>query len=199
MSVRIWLSLLLFIAHNLSLSLASPVLVLESSDIATPSKRAWTWNVEQLNDEFKGLYWNHLFEVDPKYPDCTPEQVDKIIFATRAAKKLMQRPVKDTGFEYSAAWTRYFMNFKQWSVRGGDYRTVSGDIMCKYNFTTTGNESDLNGATVHMLQAAKYPEEGTTHFQGPTKGRRMHYTCNATDHGLGAAQRSCDRGNTYVC
>jgi hypothetical protein len=62
------------------------------------------WKAADLNDEFKGIWWNHLSEDG----DCTAEQVDKLVYATRATMDFTALPRKDIQYEYSAAWERYF-------------------------------------------------------------------------------------------
>jgi hypothetical protein len=125
----IWFTTFALLTSLLSSTLASPVLTTKISTQDAPlSKRAW--NVDDLNNEFKGIWWNHLFEDEE---DCTPEQIDKLVYATRAAMWLTDGPAKDWQYEYSAAWDRYFMKYKDWLFYGVEYLQIASDIMRQYN------------------------------------------------------------------
>lgn len=123
------LSKVLVLVHLLSPSLSSPIVTtsISKADTATLSARA-QWNAVELNNEFKGIYWNHLLEDEDD--GCTPEQIDKIVYATRYALKLVELPRTEGQFEYSAAWDRYFKSYKDWLYSGDTSRSVSADIMC---------------------------------------------------------------------
>jgi hypothetical protein len=54
------------------------------------------WKAADLNDEFKGIWWNHLFDDG----DCTAEQIDKIVHTTRATMDFTALPRKDIQYEY---------------------------------------------------------------------------------------------------
>jgi hypothetical protein len=97
----IWFASVALLTSLLSSTLASPVLTTTiSTDDATLSKRAW--KVEDLNNEFKGIWWNHLFEDEG---DCTPDQIDKIVYATRAAMWLTNEPTQRHGIVISCRIT----------------------------------------------------------------------------------------------
>jgi hypothetical protein len=119
----------LLYARLLSFSLASPVLVTKIPfDDAALSKRA-SWNAEALNNEFKGIWWDHVFEEG----NCTPEQIDKLVYATRATMRFTRRPIDDQMFQNSAAWDRYFGRYSEYQFYGSHYLQVSADIMCQYD------------------------------------------------------------------
>jgi hypothetical protein len=124
-----WYARLLLFAHLSCLCLSSPVHTtrLDSTNNAVLSKRA-EWKAADLNNEFKGIYWNHLLE--DADDGCTPEQIDKIVYASRYAMFMTALPRDDGGFEYSAAWTRYFGKYQSWLYKD-EKRIVSADIMCK--------------------------------------------------------------------
>jgi hypothetical protein len=126
----IWLANFALLTSILSPTLASPVLTTKTATHNAPlSKRAW--NVDDLNNEFKGIWWNHLFE---DKDDCTPEQIDVLVYATRAAMWMTEDgPAKDWQYEYSEAWNRYFMKYKLWYSYGVDYLKIASDIMRQYN------------------------------------------------------------------
>jgi hypothetical protein len=127
-------SKLLILVHFLSLSLSSPILTtsISKANITTLSARA-VWKADELNNEFKGIHWKHLLEDTDD--GCTPEQIDKIVYATRYAMKMVELPRAECQFEYSAAWDRYFKSYKDWLSAGYLHRSVSADIMCQYIFS----------------------------------------------------------------
>lgn len=71
------------------------------------------WVLADLNDEFKGLHWDKAFDT------CNEEQLDKMIFSTRATMWMFDLVKEDTSFEYSQAWNWYFGNYQTW-LKGGD-------------------------------------------------------------------------------
>jgi hypothetical protein len=121
----LWFNRFLVLNPLLLSTLASPVPTTRISPDAVLSKRAW--NPEDLNNEFKGIYWNHLFE---DADECTPEQIDKLVYATRYAIHLTQKP--ETDLEYSQAWNRYFVKYEHWAKSGVDYLEVAANIMRQY-------------------------------------------------------------------
>jgi hypothetical protein len=182
----IWVARLLALTYLLSSTLASPVPATRNfPEDATLSKRAW--NAEDLNNEFKGIYWNHLFEDDH---ECSPEQIDKLVYATRYAMHLTQRPHDDKEWEYTMAWDRYFGDYLHWQKSGTEYHEAAKDIMCQYHSCVSLSHT-LTFAIVNLIQVAKYPKQG--HVR-PTPGKRVHYTCNPRSHG--SAKESCDKGKT---
>jgi hypothetical protein len=86
------------------------------------------WKAADLNDEFKGIWWNHLFDDG----DCTAEQIDKIVHTTRATMDFTALPRKDIQHEYSAAWGRDFGAYKSAQLSGGESLQAASDAMCKY-------------------------------------------------------------------
>ena len=73
----------------------------------------WDWKVEDLNKEFAGLHWNEAFS------SCSSEQLDKIIFATRAAMWMTALPVDPSvSMPYSEAWRKYFGEYRLWLQNG---------------------------------------------------------------------------------
>ncbi|KAH7407044.1 hypothetical protein DE146DRAFT_649141 [Phaeosphaeria sp. MPI-PUGE-AT-0046c] len=161
----------LILAHFFSSSLSSPILTtsIGYADTSTLSARA-EWKAAELNNEFKGIWWNHLLE--DKDDGCTPEQIDKIVYATRYALKLTELPRTDGQFEYSAAWDRYFKSYKSWITSGSDLRATSANIM------------------FNIMQASRYPKDG--HTRVASEGKRVHFTCNPREHGK--AKFSCAEG-----
>jgi len=119
---------LVLISCFLALTSSSPVSITQfSSHDTNPvlSKRAW--NADELDNEFKGIYWNHPLE---DTDECTPEQIDKIVHATRATTWLTSRPLNDMGFEYSDAWTRYFKRYQLWIQSGKEYQETAANMIC---------------------------------------------------------------------
>lgn len=73
----------------------------------------WNWKVEDLNKEFAGIHWNEAFS------SCSSEQLDKIIFATRAAMWMTALPVDPSvSMAYSEAWRKYFGQYRLWLQNG---------------------------------------------------------------------------------
>lgn len=50
-------------------------------------------SLQELNNEFKGIHWDSAFNGGEN--DCTPEQLDKLIYATRASMWMLERPIAD--------------------------------------------------------------------------------------------------------
>lgn len=119
----------LILARLLSLGLSSPIATtsIANADVSVLSPRA-EWKSHELNNEFKGIWWNHLLEDEDD--GCTPEQIDKIVYSTRYALKMTELPRMDGQFEYSAAWDRYFKSYRYWIMGNSVDRSVSADIMC---------------------------------------------------------------------
>jgi hypothetical protein len=126
-----WRNSRTYIVHLLllSLCLASPLVHL-GSEPGTPrrSLKSSKWNAAELNNEFKGIYWDHIVN-EPT--NCTPEQLDKIVWSTRATMWLLEGPPKDMEYAYSDAWTRYSGNYTNWLVHGGEIKKIADDIQCK--------------------------------------------------------------------
>lgn len=124
-----WLSRGLILgAQLLSCVLASP-LPADKSSLTDVIEFKGKCDVGQLNDEFKGIEWSHVIDFD----QCTPAQSEKIIWATRRTMWLLEGPHKDMEYAYSAAWTQYFGDYKNWLAHGDDIKKVSSNIQCQYN------------------------------------------------------------------
>lgn len=109
-----WLIHLLLIFQFLSFGSAFPLEFKKTgSKNAILSKRVdWEWKLEDLNNEFKGILWDEAFK------NCETEQLNKIIFATRAAMWMLELPRSNGAFTYSAAWNRYFGDYPIWFKNG---------------------------------------------------------------------------------
>lgn len=83
----------------------------------------WNWKVEDLNKEFAGIHWNEAFT------SCSSEQLDKVIFATRAAMWMTALPADPArSMAYSEAWRKYFGLYKYWLMDGILDRQLSATI-----------------------------------------------------------------------
>jgi hypothetical protein len=125
-----WLTSLALLAQLFSNSLASPLFLKKTSQDHSPIvKRDEELTVKNLSNEFKGIYWNHIFS---EKDDCTVEQRNQIIYATRATMWLLEPLVEDMEYAYSTAWTRYFGDYNNWQGRGKDIEKVASTIQCQY-------------------------------------------------------------------
>lgn len=112
--------LLALLAPFFGYTLASPI---RPAPVAR-SRTGWGWNVEDLENEFKGLWWQEAFKAE----ECNDEQLDKIIFATRYAMKMMQKPGPEENIALSKAWTRYFGPYISWQQFGIDNHNQAAEI-----------------------------------------------------------------------
>jgi hypothetical protein len=134
------------------------------------------WKVEELNKEFSGLHWNAAFS------SCSSEQLDNIIFATRAAMWTTALPSNPgVSMAYYEAWRKYFGAYKLWIQRGISDLQLSATIQSTLlKRTCSGHRSDK--MTVNVRSVAKYPKNG--HHKAPEKlGKKIHFTWNFRNHG----------------
>lgn len=124
-----WLPYLLTAASTLPYGLASPIGKVDTQLGATQhgrevtvATRAWKWELEDLAAEFRGIHWDHAFK------DCTPEQLDKVIFSTRAAQWMLDLVASDDKFADSAAWSRYYGDYPLWYKSGAQFLAVASQI-----------------------------------------------------------------------
>jgi hypothetical protein len=123
-----WFAGLVILAPFLSLVLASPILTTETSpDNTTLSKRDSKFNVTGLNDEFKGIWWNHIFDDEA---ECSEDELDKLVKATRYVQTMMQFPVGNKNYAYSTAFERYFGRFGNHIAYGQHERAIGESILC---------------------------------------------------------------------
>jgi hypothetical protein len=99
--------------------------------LALPQSPAWpkgkTWNADELNDEFKGIYWNHIVNEEN---DCLLIHLNKIVWATRATMWLLDGPISNDEYPNSEAWTRYFGDANYWLDQGPEVSKIASDIQC---------------------------------------------------------------------
>jgi hypothetical protein len=155
-----WLMRMALLAQLFSSSSSSPLSFYKGhQDHSTVSKRDEEFTVENLSNEFKGIYWNHIFS---EKDDCTVEQRNQIIYATRATMWLLEPLVDDMEYAYSTAWTRYFGDYNNWQGRGKEIEKVASTIQCQYghhtNLTSTDNHHSQYHANRKISQAGP-PEE----------------------------------------
>jgi hypothetical protein len=83
----------------------------------------WNWKVEDLNKEFAGIHWDEAFT------SCSSEQLDQLIFSTRATMWMTALPVDPaTSMAYSEAWRKYFGEYRLWLMNGISDRQLSATI-----------------------------------------------------------------------
>lgn len=111
--------------HFVCLTLASPIRQAPTSSNKTLLPRNKAGTLEELTNEFKGIHWDRAFK------DCSPEQLDHLIYATRAAMWMLELPHSDKDFQYSAAWERYFGKYLSWLDQGVVYSDRATGIVCK--------------------------------------------------------------------
>lgn len=103
---------------------------LSTQDFNTAKNALQTRNgagtLTELTAEFRGIHW------DTAYGDCTAEQLDKIIYSTRASMWMLEKPLADGDFLYSEAWNRYFGPYENWLKYGTDMRDRAVGIIRKY-------------------------------------------------------------------
>jgi hypothetical protein len=86
------------------------------------SRTSWRWDIEDLQNEFKGIYWHKAFDSS----DCDDEQLTKLIFATRYAMKMMEKLDPSSNIASSSAWERYFAPYPYWLSFGEHLRNQAG-------------------------------------------------------------------------
>jgi hypothetical protein len=124
-----WLPYLLAVASTLPYGLGSPIgkgdthlSTTQHNREGTLAAREWTWELGDLAAEFKGIHWDYAFK------DCTQDQLDKVIFSTRAAQWMLVLAASDEKFAYSAAWNRYFGDYPLWYKSGAHFLAVAAQI-----------------------------------------------------------------------
>lgn len=129
-----WYPYFVTVASALPYALASPIGRIDTSQDTAQynrnrplSTRAWSWTLGDLAAEFKGIHWDYAFS------DCTPDQLDKVIFSTRAAQWMLDLVEEDDKFPYSAAWNRYFGDYPLWYKSGARFLAVAAQIQRQYN------------------------------------------------------------------
>jgi hypothetical protein len=124
-----WSLALVIATRFLSPTFSSPIQAIPlRPEKATVSNRATPqYNPVDLDNEFKGIDWNHMFGEGK----CTPEQIDRLVTATRASMTMLERPIQDANFYYSEAWNRYFFPYEHWLTSGHDSLMKSRDIIRK--------------------------------------------------------------------
>ena len=126
----IWHKCRVLLVHLLLIlgSVASPILPKTESPLwARNNLTSGQWSAKELNKDFKGIYWNHAVDDEN---DCTPEQLNMLVWATRATMWLLEGPPNDMEYAYSTAWKRYFGDYKNWLVHGQEIRKIAHDIQC---------------------------------------------------------------------
>lgn len=139
-----WCPYFITIACALPYVFASPIGRVDTSLSTTQpdrnsilSERAWSWKLEDLTAEFKGIHWDYAFV------DCTPDQLDKVIFSTRAAHRMLVLVANDAKYPYSAAWNRYFGDYPLWYKSGAQFLAVAAQIQRQFIFPYTGMPADF--------------------------------------------------------
>jgi hypothetical protein len=91
--------------------------------LALPQSPAWpkgkTWNADELNNEFKGIYWNHIVNEEN---DCLLQWWPKSVFGSDTPVILRARPLK----------TRFTKS--EIALAGG---LMSGKVTCCATSTST--------------------------------------------------------------
>jgi hypothetical protein len=74
------------------------------------------WNLDELNNEFKGLWWNKAFL------DCSSDQLDRLVKTARYTQKMLDLPLgnpeTDVEYKYTKAWDRYIGDYNAWRNDG---------------------------------------------------------------------------------
>lgn len=132
-----WLTCLLFFTHFLSSAFTSPIhpshrvnetsVSGDSSHIRFTRDEGWKWELDDLANEFKGIYWDQAFK------GCTPAELNKVIFSTRAAQWSLDLVANNARYPYSAAWNRYFGDYPIWYKSAAHFLSVAAQIQreCK--------------------------------------------------------------------
>lgn len=130
----------LLLLHSVLFGQASPIISMNAHQNNSLLSRdlPWDWKLEDLNNEFKGILWDHAFK------DCTRQQLDTLIFAMRGAMWMLELPVSDGGYTYTAAWNRYFGDYNLWLKNGfyylGHSTQIQGQIkVCLIQLTPSIN------------------------------------------------------------
>jgi hypothetical protein len=89
-------SQLLLAAQCLVLSTASPLYLEEHTETTGTLFKRDKWNLDELNNEFKGLWWNKAFQ------DCSSDQLDRLVRTARYMQKMLDLPLgnPETDVEY---------------------------------------------------------------------------------------------------
>jgi hypothetical protein len=184
----LWLAALAVVAQVLPFASASPITTTSiETDSSTVSKRFLglsKWKAEDLNKEFKGIWWNEA--LSGKDGECSSEQIDKLVYATRASMWIFDAVVKDEEFHNSEAWNRYFRSYSDWVSLGTKYKQVAAKIKCR--FVDQLMMKMLTKDKANILQVAKYPRYG--HSKKLAQNARVTYTCK-TSH---VENQRCGKG-----
>jgi hypothetical protein len=110
------LSHLFLIVQSVILSAATPLYLEERDNTSgTLAKRA-DWNQDDLNKEFKGLWWNNAVK------DCSSDQLDRLVYTARYMQKMLDLPLgnpeTDIEYKYTKAWDRYIGDYPVWLKQG---------------------------------------------------------------------------------
>ena len=121
-----WLFFLVFTTQLFTSSFSFPLQTDENSlqHTVLSRKEGWNWKLDDLAEEFKGILWDKAFMTD----DCTPQQLDRIIFATRASMWMLDLLSTQTNFAYTEAFTRYFGSYDNWLKSGSQYLQVATQL-----------------------------------------------------------------------
>lgn len=81
-----WSILFLALTVHFCTVVVSPVNypVHNADNTTVTTKSGWNWKLADLAAEFKDIHWDHVF--DENDGECTPEQLDRIIFTARATQ-----------------------------------------------------------------------------------------------------------------
>lgn len=117
------LILIYAILQHLLLVSCSPI---QSLSIPKPGttvqKRGW--NADELQGEFRGIWWEEALL------KCKPEQVNKLVYATRYATKMLDNVGLD--FPYTNAYGRYFGPYRNWLGVGQNYLNLASQVHSMY-------------------------------------------------------------------
>jgi hypothetical protein len=128
-----WLAGLVLVALSLPLTLSSPINAVSMRANETVISRRGLetqWKLADLNNEFKGILWDAAFSGEKG--ECTSEQLDTLVYATRASMWMLETATADTTFYYSDAWDRYFKPYQSWLDSGYEYLNASARIIRKF-------------------------------------------------------------------
>lgn len=79
----------------MGLAFSSPI---DAETQSRALKRTWKDSVDQLNDEFKGIYWDKAAET------CTEDRLDALVKSTREANKMTAFAMNSESPTESASW-----------------------------------------------------------------------------------------------
>jgi hypothetical protein len=193
-----WLMRMALLAQLFSSSSSSPLSFYKGhQDHSTVSKRDEEFTVENLSNEFKGIYWNHIFS---EKDDCTVEQRNQIIYATRATMWLLEPLVDDMEYAYSTAWNTHIQPHGHVTLvtitigKGEAKKSRKLRVLFSVSMAIIRISHLLTTITVNIMQTAKYPRQG--HQKRTSPESKLHYTCDLTNQG--SVAEKCARGVTYV-